>query len=251
MRITFLIGELQKTRKDNLNIDQYLSKVKLLASNVEVTGKAIPLPDLITQILAGLDEEYTPIVVQINSRDSISWEELQSILMTFESILDHINAIKNEMAGINLSQSSANFTQRAFNNNYSRKNYNCYNGGRSHYNGNYRGGRRGGRNRGRTDFNNLPTCQVYGKVGNKANICNYRYDDSYNGPAAPHQNNFKNHTPSAFVASPETINDPVWLANQEPVIMSPQMQKISVKPVSTLVRRKVWLAMEANLTCHT
>ncbi|XP_022842004.1 uncharacterized protein LOC111365701 [Olea europaea var. sylvestris] len=48
------------------------SYVKLLADNLEVAGKTIPLADLITQVLVGLDEEYTPIVVQINSRDSIS-----------------------------------------------------------------------------------------------------------------------------------------------------------------------------------
>ncbi|KAL2459904.1 Uncharacterized protein Adt_43324 [Abeliophyllum distichum] len=57
-RVTFLIGELQKTRKGSMSIDQYLNVVKQLVDNLEVAGKAIPLSDLVTQVLAGLDEEY-------------------------------------------------------------------------------------------------------------------------------------------------------------------------------------------------
>lgn len=47
-RITFLTGELQKTRKGTMSIDQYLNTVKLLADNLEVAGKTIPLADLVT-----------------------------------------------------------------------------------------------------------------------------------------------------------------------------------------------------------
>lgn len=54
--------------------------------------------------MVGLDEEYTPIVVQINSRDFIAWGEIQSTLLTFENRLEHLNAIKNEMADMNINQ---------------------------------------------------------------------------------------------------------------------------------------------------
>ncbi|KAL2475676.1 Uncharacterized protein Adt_24598 [Abeliophyllum distichum] len=68
-RVTFLIVELQKTRKGSMRIDQYLNAVKQLANNLEIAGKAIHHTDLVTQVLAGLDEQYTPSVVQINSRE--------------------------------------------------------------------------------------------------------------------------------------------------------------------------------------
>lgn len=46
-----------------MSIDQYLNKVKFLANNLEIDGKTIHHLDLVTQVLVGLDEEYTPIVV--------------------------------------------------------------------------------------------------------------------------------------------------------------------------------------------
>ncbi|CAI9776440.1 unnamed protein product [Fraxinus pennsylvanica] len=119
-RVTFLINELQRTRK----------------------GKNIFHNDLVTQVLDGLDEEYTPIVVRINSRESISWHELQSVLMTYESLIEHLNAVKNSLASVYLSQASANFVLRSSFNIGSRSNF----GGKSF---NYKGGR--GRARGSTN----------------------------------------------------------------------------------------------------
>lgn len=113
-RITFFIGELQKSRKGNLSIDQYLNKVKKkLTDNLEIVGKVIIHTDLITQVLAGLDEHYTPIVVQLNNREHIAWGELQSTLMTYESRPEHLSLIRNEMARISLDQTSANISQRS------------------------------------------------------------------------------------------------------------------------------------------
>ncbi|KAL2481403.1 Uncharacterized protein Adt_34369 [Abeliophyllum distichum] len=117
-RVTFLTGELQRTRKGSMSIDQYLTTVKQLVDNLEIAGKTITHEDLVTQVLAGLDEEYTPIVVQINSREIVSWYELTSMLMTFESRLEHLNVVRNGMSTMNISQVSANLAQRTgFNNN--------------------------------------------------------------------------------------------------------------------------------------
>lgn len=55
--------KLYKSRKGTMSIDQYLNKVKFLANNLEIDGKTIHHLDLVTQVLVGLDEEYTPIVV--------------------------------------------------------------------------------------------------------------------------------------------------------------------------------------------
>lgn len=87
-----------------MSIDQYLNKVKQLANNLKIAGK--------TQVLADLDEDYTPIVVLVNSKDHISWGELQSTLMTYENRLEHLNLIRNEMAGISIDQTLANHSRR-------------------------------------------------------------------------------------------------------------------------------------------
>lgn len=42
-----------------MNIDQYLNKVKQLADNLEIAGKTEAHTDLVTQVLADLDEDYT------------------------------------------------------------------------------------------------------------------------------------------------------------------------------------------------
>ncbi|KAK0579227.1 hypothetical protein LWI29_023107 [Acer saccharum] len=42
----------------------------------ELSGSPISVSDLITQILSGLDAEYTPIVVQLSDKESLSWIEL-------------------------------------------------------------------------------------------------------------------------------------------------------------------------------
>lgn len=103
-KLTFLTSELQRTRKGSLSMDQYLSSIKSWADNLELVGKVVGQADLVTQVLAGLNEEYTPIVVQLNSKSEISWHELTSVLLTFESTLDHLNQIRIEMGSINLSQ---------------------------------------------------------------------------------------------------------------------------------------------------
>ncbi|KAL2542740.1 Uncharacterized protein Adt_03718 [Abeliophyllum distichum] len=108
----FLTGELQRSRIWSISIDQYLNTVKLLADNLEIVVKPYLYSNLVTQVLAGLDEKYTLIVVELNSRESISYGEFQNTLMTFESRLEHLNTVKNEAARININQTSVEFTQR-------------------------------------------------------------------------------------------------------------------------------------------
>ncbi|KAL2497760.1 Uncharacterized protein Adt_23310 [Abeliophyllum distichum] len=63
--------------------------------------------DLVTQVLVGLDEEYTSIVVQVNSRDQVSWHELSSTLMTFESRLEYLNQVRSNFGSINLTHGNS------------------------------------------------------------------------------------------------------------------------------------------------
>ncbi|KAL5570881.1 hypothetical protein UlMin_020478 [Ulmus minor] len=76
---------IQTTKKGCRTIEEYLSIMKQLADNLATVGKAISLSDLISFVSAGLDAEYTPIVVQIKAKDAISWQELEATLLSFEN----------------------------------------------------------------------------------------------------------------------------------------------------------------------
>ncbi|KAL5582195.1 hypothetical protein UlMin_014637 [Ulmus minor] len=112
-RIVLLTRELQKAQKGFLKIEEYLNNVKSIADNLFLAGKPVESSDLITQVLAGLDEEYTPVVVQLTSKDPFTWEELQSILMTYESRMEQLNAARLSLAAANISQALANFANRS------------------------------------------------------------------------------------------------------------------------------------------
>lgn len=57
--------------------DNYLTTIKQLVDNLQIAEKTINRSDLATQVLSGLDKEYTPIVVQLNNMEDISWDEYQ------------------------------------------------------------------------------------------------------------------------------------------------------------------------------
>lgn len=130
--------------------------------------------------------------------------------MTYESRLEHLNFLRNDVAEININQTSANLSQRTGSNYHGFRTYRPGNGGRFTKFSSHRGGRRG-RNRGGYFYggNDRLICQVCGKVGHRANICNFRYDDRYTG-FPPNQRTCYNNSPIALVASPSTVNDPAW-----------------------------------------
>ncbi|KAL2486968.1 hypothetical protein Adt_31724 [Abeliophyllum distichum] len=107
------------------------------------------------------------------------------------------------MSNININQAPGNFVQRnGLNNTKVNKSGNY---GRS---SNFRGR---GRNRGRggriTEHQN--PCQIYGLNSHSASWCFNRYDERYMGNRPKKQNGSNNNsTPSAFVASPSTVEDP-------------------------------------------
>lgn len=52
-----------------------VQKLKSRGINMNLVGFNYTLIDLFTQILSGLDSEYTPIVVTLNKKDSFTWIE--------------------------------------------------------------------------------------------------------------------------------------------------------------------------------
>lgn len=51
---------------------EYLTKIKFLLDNLTLADYPLSLTDLITQTLAGLDNDYTPIVVILTERDNLT-----------------------------------------------------------------------------------------------------------------------------------------------------------------------------------
>lgn len=56
-------GELQRTKKGSMKMEEYLAKMKTIADNLQLSGSPISLTDLIAQVLCGLDSEYTPLLL--------------------------------------------------------------------------------------------------------------------------------------------------------------------------------------------
>ncbi|KAI9185961.1 hypothetical protein LWI28_012373 [Acer negundo] len=209
-RVIYYKGEYQKTRKVGMKIDEYLNTIKAFFDNLALAGSPISLPDLITQILSGLDVEYTPIVVQLSDKESLSWIELQTTLLTFESRLEQLNTCQN--GGINLSQTTAHI---AINRPKNRSSNFSYGKGQNRppNNNNSRGFR--GRFRGikGRSNGNKPTCQLCNKIGHTASICWNIFDQNFMGSALDQFNQSKNQSPNAFIASPEMLEDPSWYAD--------------------------------------
>jgi hypothetical protein len=74
------------TRKGNLSITKYFSKMKALGDEMVEAGRSLDDDKLIEYIIIGLDEEYTPFVSTICARTGfISLSECYSQLLTFET----------------------------------------------------------------------------------------------------------------------------------------------------------------------
>lgn len=76
-------------------MEEYLSKMKSLANNLQLARSPLSLKDLFAHVLSGLDSEYTPIVSQLTYMHDISWIEFSSTLLTFENRIDQLNALQN------------------------------------------------------------------------------------------------------------------------------------------------------------
>ncbi|KAL2542762.1 Uncharacterized protein Adt_03740 [Abeliophyllum distichum] len=189
------IAENQKMIHDYGSIPQHCQTYCYL----EIARKKIDHTNLVTQVLAGLDEEYTPIVVQVNRRDQVSWHELSSTLMTFESSLEYLSQVRNNFGSINLTQGSP---QNA--NSYSGRGSRC--GRNSNFRDRARDRRRFGRS---NEVRHL--CQICGLSNHNATWCYNRFDEKYIGKRLTDQNRSLN--PFAYTASPSSVEDQAWYAD--------------------------------------
>ncbi|KAJ0011021.1 hypothetical protein Pint_34054 [Pistacia integerrima] len=193
-----------------MKMEEYLTTMKAFSDNLTLAGSPISLSDLITQILSGLDAEYTLIVVQLSDKESLSWIELQTTLLTFESRLEQLNTYQS--GDINLSQATAHI---AINRPENKSSNFSYGRGQSRppNNNNSKGSR--GRFHGRGGISNgsKPTCQICNKIGHTASIFWNRFDQNFMGNTSTQFDQHKNQSANAFIASPETLEDPSWYAD--------------------------------------
>lgn len=71
----------QTTRKGSLKMVDYLRTMKTHADNLEQVESPVALRALVSQVLLGLDEEYSPIVATIQGKMDVKWTNLQYELL--------------------------------------------------------------------------------------------------------------------------------------------------------------------------
>jgi hypothetical protein len=77
---------LATTRKDDMSISEYITKMKSLADEMTSVKKKVDDEELVSYILVGLDEEYNPVVSALLARvEPILVAEAHSQLLTFKN----------------------------------------------------------------------------------------------------------------------------------------------------------------------
>lgn len=84
---------LQQTRKGSIKMSDYLALMKGYADNLYLAGSPVSTQDLISYVIARLDEEYTPIVVVLQNQD-LSWTAVQNRLITCKNRQEQIQLSK-------------------------------------------------------------------------------------------------------------------------------------------------------------
>jgi hypothetical protein len=76
---------LSNTKKGNMMISEYVGKMRALPDDMASSGKPLDVEDIISCILAGLDEEYNLVVTTLVARsDSVSMAEAYAQLLHYE-----------------------------------------------------------------------------------------------------------------------------------------------------------------------
>ena len=94
--------ELTNLKKGNMSMADNLAKIKMLTDEIACTGAAMSRCEIVSQVLAGLDLDYNPVVSALAARvEPVTVQELYTQLLSFDARL-------NLLHGMNVRQSSAN-----------------------------------------------------------------------------------------------------------------------------------------------
>jgi len=84
--------QLANIRKGSLSANDYFLSIKHLVDELALAGQPLTADHIITYMLAGLGQEYDSLASIITSRsDSVTLEELYSLLLISESRINHNN----------------------------------------------------------------------------------------------------------------------------------------------------------------
>ena len=93
-RIMQLRLQIQTSKKGGSSMMEYLLKVKSIADNLAAIGEPVSEQDQILYLLGGLGAEYISFVIYVTSRpESLSLEEIHSMLLTYENCLEQQNSV--------------------------------------------------------------------------------------------------------------------------------------------------------------
>lgn len=180
-RVLVLKGEFQKARKNALSMTEYLNKMRTISDQLALAGAPVSITDLVLQVLNGLDSEYNGVVslvAKMADDPNLSWTEVQSTLLSFESRLDQLN----HFSSLTL-QPSANFVQgnRAFRPSFPANNQFS---GRGAWRGSkgFSGGRRSRGRRFDNSSGSRPYCHLCERPDHVVANCFMRFDRTFQPP---------------------------------------------------------------------
>lgn len=174
-RIVALKKSLNLVQQDTKTIVEYLQMVKTIVDKVTLAQALINDEDIVITILNGLNEDFNQISTTHQARETlITYEELFEKLFGFERQLKKIEIVvvptMTAIVAYHGKQSSDNNRSSSFNRQGRNFNTNqTYRGNNFNRNSNFQ-------NRGRTQGEacsngNKPNCQLSGKYGHTADVC--------------------------------------------------------------------------------
>ncbi|CAA0834855.1 Unknown protein, partial [Striga hermonthica] len=159
--------QLQNLKKGNLNIKEYVNKIKVCCDTLAAGGHVITEQDQIMHILIGVSSEYDAVVVSVNARvETLTLVDVMALLLTYESRLEAA-AIATE----NTILPSANIASQ---NNKPQQNFS-----NQRERGGYRGKERGARGRGGRFPQNRVQCHICGYTNHTADKCYNRFNSDF------------------------------------------------------------------------
>lgn len=68
-------------------MEDYHARIKFLSDQLSLAGTPVSTRDLVLHTLGCLDAEHNVVVVGLNRQHDLTWEEMHSKLLAFESRL--------------------------------------------------------------------------------------------------------------------------------------------------------------------
>jgi hypothetical protein len=75
---------LAMTKKEELSVVEYVSKMRFLGDELIAAGKQIDDDELILYIFAGLDQEYNSVITTLLVKETLTIGDVYSLLLNFE-----------------------------------------------------------------------------------------------------------------------------------------------------------------------